>query len=111
MLNYGIAKDAYRAISFLPDKRADREMTINGTSVTVIENQDENRLQLFFSAKPPAEIRNLLKAHGFRWAPSQDAWQRQLNDNARRTLEMIAQGPASEVAPTPVDEPPKKRLA
>jgi len=45
-------------------------------------NTEINRLQLFFDEKPNEVERNLLKANGFKWAPSQGAWQRQLNDNA-----------------------------
>lgn len=45
-------------------------------------NQDENRLQLFFEEKPSDEQRQALKHGGFRWSPSQGAWQRQLNRNA-----------------------------
>lgn len=60
---------------------------ING--VTVSENTDMNRLQLFFDGKPPVEIRQKLKSHGFRWSPRQGAWQRQLNDNARYAANLI----------------------
>jgi hypothetical protein len=67
----------------------DRQATIGGAPVTIIENRDENRLQLVFDGKPPAKIRKTLKSNGFRWAPSQDAWQRLLNDNARRTVDYI----------------------
>jgi hypothetical protein len=45
-------------------------------------NTDMNRLQLFFDEKPSENQRENLKANGFKWAPSQGAWQRQLNDNA-----------------------------
>ncbi len=45
-------------------------------------NETENRLQLFFDEKPTAEQRSALKSGGFRWAPSQGAWQRQLTRNA-----------------------------
>jgi len=45
-------------------------------------NKDLGRLQLFFDEKPNEIERNRLKANGFKWAPSQGAWQRQLNDNA-----------------------------
>ncbi len=45
-------------------------------------NTDMNRLQLFFDEKPNESQRANLKANGFKWAPSQEAWQRQLNDNA-----------------------------
>ena len=45
-------------------------------------NEDKNRLQLLFDEKPCDEQRATLKANGFRWAPSDKAWQRQLNQNA-----------------------------
>ena len=45
-------------------------------------NKGENRLQLFFDEKPGDEQRQALKHGGFRWSPSQGAWQRQLNRNA-----------------------------
>lgn len=45
-------------------------------------NTDKNRLQLLFDEKPSEEQRNILKSNGFRWAPSDKAWQRQLNQNA-----------------------------
>jgi len=45
-------------------------------------NETENRLQLFFDEKPSDGQRQELKKHGFKWAPSQGAWQRQLTKNA-----------------------------
>ena len=45
-------------------------------------NEGENRLQLFFKEKPSEEQRRELKSNGFKWAPSQGAWQRQLTKNA-----------------------------
>lgn len=39
-------------------------------------NEDKNRLQLLFDEKPSKEQREMLKANGFRWAPSDAAWQR-----------------------------------
>ena len=45
-------------------------------------NTTDNRLQIFFDEKPDKEIREELKGNGFRYAPSAEAWQRQLNDNA-----------------------------
>ena len=47
-------------------------------------NEAENRLQLLFDEKPDADQRQELKQAGFKWAPSQGAWQRQLNENAIR---------------------------
>ena len=45
-------------------------------------NTELNRLQLFFDEKPSDGHRHQLKSNGFKWAPSQNAWQRQLTDNA-----------------------------
>ena len=45
-------------------------------------NTEDNRLQIFFDEKPDKDIREELKGNGFRYAPSAEAWQRQLNDNA-----------------------------
>ena len=39
-------------------------------------------MQVFFDAIPPEEVRRELKGHGFKWARSEGAWQRQLTQNA-----------------------------
>lgn len=55
----------------------------------VVVNTTENRLQIIFDGKPDADIRTELKGDGFRWAPSQGAWQRQLTDNAMRAARRL----------------------
>ena len=45
-------------------------------------NEEKNRLQLLFDEKPSDAERAALKSNGFKWAPSDGAWQRQLNSNA-----------------------------
>lgn len=57
----------------------------------VVVNTNENRLQIIFDGKPDADLRAELKSEGFRWAPSQGAWQRQLTDNAFRAARRIEQ--------------------
>ena len=52
-------------------------------------NEGENRLQLFFDEKPSDAQRQELKQNGFKWAPSQGAWQRQLNQNAIRAADRL----------------------
>ena len=57
-----------------------KDLTING--VRVVENTEAMRLQLFFPDKPAPAMIALLKSHAFKWAPSVQAWQRQLTNNA-----------------------------
>lgn len=64
---------------------------------TIIENADEYRIQIVFDDKPPAEVRRRLKASGFRWAPSQGAWQRHLNNAGRYAADAFAQWYSEEV--------------
>ena len=54
--------------------------TVDGGEV--VANSEENRLQILFDEKPDEQKRSALKGNGFKWSPSQGAWQRQLNDNA-----------------------------
>lgn len=55
----------------------------------VLSNMEANRLQILFDDKPSDEQRQLLKKRGFKWAPSQGAWQRQLTANALQAVQYI----------------------
>ena len=55
----------------------------------VVENTENMRLQLIFDGKPEPEVRDILKSNGFKWAPSQSAWQRQLTPNAKYALSRV----------------------
>lgn len=48
--------------------------------VRVVENLELFRVQIIFPGKPDAAVRSELKSRGFRWAPSENAWQRHLNN-------------------------------
>lgn len=48
----------------------------------VIRNKEVNRVQIIFDDKPNEKIREILKSHGFKWARSQEAWQRLFNKSA-----------------------------
>ena len=76
--NSEIAKVKAR-IAYLENQtsRTTTEITING--VRLVENVEANRAQLIFEGKPSEEIRKQLKSNGFRWCPSENAWQRHLN--------------------------------
>ena len=50
--------------------------------IRIVQNAEINRLQIFFPGKPPVNVRATLKQYGFRWSPSEGAWQRQLSNGA-----------------------------
>ena len=55
----------------------------------VVENAEIMRLQLVFDGKPDADTRTVLKKNGFKWSPSNMAWQRQLTENAKYALKRV----------------------
>lgn len=55
----------------------------------VVINAELNHLQIVLDDRPDADTKQALKSHGFRWAPSQGAWQRQLTDNAIHAAKAI----------------------
>lgn len=63
----------------------------------VIENTELMRIQIVFDGKPDEAIRSTLKANGFRWAPSQGAWQRQLTSNGKCALRRVIEDLGAEV--------------
>lgn len=56
-------------------KTPEVDLEINGTRVWV--DKEDNRLKIEFTGIPSAEIRQELKSNGFRWSPTNKAWQRQ----------------------------------
>ena len=77
---------------YKPDWRQNEEeaeVNLSPTGVRIIQNTDINRLQIEFDDKPDEEMRSKLKSNGFKWAPSQGVWQRQLTDNAISAVKRI----------------------
>lgn len=73
------------------EERADKtanaeaeEESMNG--LTIVKNHALQRLQLLFDGKPPEEVRAVLKSNGFKWSPTNSAWQRQITPNAEYAL-------------------------
>jgi hypothetical protein len=72
-------------------EKGDTEQEYPDLDLIVRHARTINRIQLIFSGKPSLEIRNLLKSYGFRWAPSEGAWQRHLNGfGYQQTIDAIA---------------------
>lgn len=55
----------------------------------IYENPELDRIQIIYDGKPDREVIDKLKHNGFRWSPSQKAWQRQLNRNGRYAVNQI----------------------
>lgn len=58
-------------------------------AIEVVENGEAARIQIVFPGKPDSETREILKANGFRWAPSEGAWQRHLNNAGRYAVSRV----------------------
>jgi len=55
----------------------------------IVDNADEDRIQIFFNEKPDEAIRAKLKASGWRWSPSQGAWQRKRTEAAKYSAQQM----------------------
>ena len=60
--------------------KGEEEILIEGGKI--VKNGATQRLQIFFDSIPDKDVREKLKKHAFKWAPSVKAWQRTLTPNA-----------------------------
>jgi len=76
-----------------------REEPLAG-GVTLVDNVEANRVQLLFPGKPDEAMRAALKSVGFRWAPSEGAWQMHRSawalDKARALIMRVTGSPGEE---------------
>ncbi len=56
----------------------------------IVEDRDLNRCQIRFDARVSPAVAAALKARGFRWAPSENAWQRQASNAAWYAAKTLA---------------------
>ncbi|MCM1245766.1 MAG: hypothetical protein NC293_09010 [Roseburia sp.] len=78
-----------RRLKELKAAKAEGTQTSENEFFRIVRNAELMRLQLFFEGKPEPEVREILKRNGFRWAPSQLAWQRHLNGNSEYSLNRV----------------------
>lgn len=70
-----------KAKAFAAENKASQEKNFDKGKIVL--NYELDRLQLVYDEKPDAETIRTLKSNGFKWAPSQMAWQRQMTENAK----------------------------
>ena len=66
-----------------------QELETSAGAVEIKENAEIARIQLIFPGKPDDPTRRVLKTNGFRWSPSQGAWQRHLNEAGRYAAQRV----------------------
>jgi len=69
------------------DNMVVENIKFNGGEMVV--NLEINRVQIVFNDIPAPEKRALLKSNGFKWSPSEKAWQRQRTVNAINTAKRL----------------------
>jgi len=69
------------------DSMEAENINFNGGKMFI--NLEINRVQIIFDNIPVPEKRALLKSHGFKWSPSEKAWQRQRTINAINTAKRL----------------------
>lgn len=87
--NASIKNTKQRLESLQKVKEIGTKETIKTEVCQVVENSELMRIQLLFDSIPDAETRNILKSNGFKWSPTNKAWQRQLTDNARYSTKKV----------------------
>lgn len=66
-----------------------RNKEIHFDSGKLILNRETDRLQIVYDQIPDDETRKRLKSSGFRWSPTNRAWQRHLTQNSIRAAERL----------------------
>lgn len=67
----------------------EKNITDNTINVTVTFNQEKNGIELHFTDKPSKEIREQIKANGFRWSKYQKIWFAKDTEPRRKFLKSI----------------------
>jgi GGDEF domain-containing protein len=64
---------------------------------TVVNNRDAERVQILFDERPSPEVITILKKSGWRWSPSNSAWQRQNTQNGLMNVDYVLKKAGFEV--------------
>jgi len=73
-----------------PTRLEDNQAQVNKSNVQIIDNTEKNGIELKFDGKPNDEIRDKLKANGFRWNRGKKVWYARKSDKAVSVVNEIA---------------------
>lgn len=68
-------RNVEKRIEFLEKRANDVTTEITIGDFSIVNSVEDNRIMVFFPFTPDEGIRSFLKARGFRWSPSNRAWQ------------------------------------
>jgi hypothetical protein len=80
------------------ETNAARPETAPETYGDIRVEESENRVRIYFPGKPESGVRDRLKSNGFRWSPSEGAWQRMAGGYAWHLAREIAKTVANHAA-------------
>jgi hypothetical protein len=69
-------------VAQLERERNETTAEIEVGGITIKDNVEDNRVQIFYPGKPDEDTRKQLKSRGFKWSPSVGAWQRMRSRDA-----------------------------
>lgn len=96
---WGLLDIAENAAAKASEPVGSAEPILEAGGVQVVRNHAADRVQIIFPGKPDASTRSRLKSSGWRWSPSESAWQRKLTNAAEYDARQIV-GCLCAVVPT-----------
>ena len=73
--NNGNMRRIKERIALLEKKAKDETKEYGAGDIRIVDSVEDNRVMIYFPGVPAEEVRKYLKSMGFRWSPSNGAWQ------------------------------------
>ena len=86
---FRMEEKAFSVRSRIESDYGNRNKEIHFDGRKLILNREADRLQIVYDHIPDDETRKRMKSSGFRWAPTNRAWQRHLTQNSIRATERL----------------------
>ncbi|MCM3387296.1 hypothetical protein M3649_04005 [Ureibacillus chungkukjangi] len=98
-----VKNEVAATIEEAPESVKTVEETNNNTEITYKLNEEKNGIEIYFTDKPEEEIRNLLKASGFRWSKYNKCWYAKQSEKTNRLAEQLSNSKVSTTDFEPVE--------